>query len=310
MKVAGLAHSLFEFLPQRVAVLTAGIDLDGQRRRTAPPYPQHLAAERKLIPGGERRRCGDACSTYVCTVSTAEILDSQRSGSDRDPCVTPRNRGAIDDQRAFLAPSRNVLAVGEREGLLQPEHLDGWRRGAALRQGSHLGTERISGLVSGSNESGIARRITEHGSELGDQAGQAGARHVHLRPEQLIELVIGNDLRPALDQHLEQLVHLGLEGNDLVSALELSSAQVEHAVAELQPHDPRLQPLPLLSRPQFYVALQHDASSQWLLLYSRSYRRRAAHPAGNIARRPPVVEENGVRAWPVPGPLKPLIDSR
>ena len=103
--------------------------------------------------------------------------------SDRDSCVMPRNCGAVDDQRTIPVPSGNVLAVVERQRLLHPEHLDRCRRGPRRGQASHIGAERISSLVSGSNDAGIARRITEHGSKLRDQTGQAGARDVHVWPE-------------------------------------------------------------------------------------------------------------------------------
>src|SRR5262249_33500099 len=64
---------------------------------------------------------------------------------------------------------------------------------------------------------------------------------VNLRPEQLVELVVGDHCGSTLDQDLEQFVHLRLEGYVLALPLELSSAQVENAVGELQPHGSRSQ---------------------------------------------------------------------
>src|ERR1700751_48508 len=101
-----------------------------------------------------------------------------------------------------------MFAVAEVETSLLPNELKGGGRGSLGSLGAALGTEGVSRFVNGPNDLGTVRGITERGPQLRHQARQAGTRHVNLRPQELIELVVGDHRGSALDQDLEQFVHL------------------------------------------------------------------------------------------------------
>src|SRR5262249_60082339 len=87
------------------------------------------------------------------------------------------------------------------------------------------------------NNVGVMWRVAECCAQLRYESGQTRTRHVNPWPQQLVQLVVGDDRGSALDQGLEQFVHLGLEGHDLASTLELPCTHIAHPISEGQSHD-------------------------------------------------------------------------
>src|SRR6266852_5606295 len=90
--------------------------------------------------------------------------------------------------------------------------------------------------MDGANEAGVSRLVRDRRSDLRHQIGQIGLQDVGVGPETSLELRLGHDPGPLLQERLEQLKGLGRQVDRLARPPELSRLRVQQAFAEKEPH--------------------------------------------------------------------------
>ena len=110
------------------------------------------------------------------------------------------------------------------------------RAGARRLVGRDVAREGVAEAVNRAQQAGRLRVVADRGPDLGREPGEARVRDEAVRPEPLVDLLLGDGPRPLLEQQLEELERLGGEGLRDAVPPELPRLAVEQAPTEAHPH--------------------------------------------------------------------------
>ena len=144
--------------------------------------------------------------------------------------------GQRDDR--ILATAEVVLAACERV-LAVPPHEPAPRRRGRRRRGieaTGFAGEGVAEAMDGTDEPRFAGVVADRLPQLRHQPGQARLGDEGVRPEPVLQRLLGDRPWPLFEQRLEQKEGLGRQVHRARVPLELPHVGVEHAISEADPH--------------------------------------------------------------------------
>ena len=146
----------------------------------------------------------------------------------------------VHPDRGVVRPAQQVVAGLQRDLADPPDEpvleRAGRRplRGLRLRPGA--AAEGVAEAGHGPQEPRLVGLVLQRLAQLVDEDGQVHLGHERVGPQPVVDLCLGDGVRPALHEQLEQLERLGRQVDRVAAQVELPGLVVEHETAESHAH--------------------------------------------------------------------------
>ena len=204
-------------------------------------------AERQLhgahpddVPIAQRSGAVHALIPDKRPVLAPKVFDCRPARRDGDQRMTPRDaRGAQEDLR-FGVAAEHVRTLVEREAAVQPSH-DKGDVAAATRGQPGFGAgrrfaKRVAKPVHGPDESRPGGIVAERLANLAHEVGEVLFHYERGGPQSLLEIALGNRLRPIGDEDAQQVERFGRQRHAAAVAEQFPRFGVEQEHLESHLH--------------------------------------------------------------------------